>query len=178
MMGANQGIELTQPDAYRQRILALLGDRNPLDVMAQTAATLADIVRSNSTETLRARPFAGKWTPNEVIGHLADTEWTYGFRLRMILCQERPTILGMDQDLWVAGQKHNERAPAELVEIFAALRGFNLVYWRRLAPADLERCGVHNERGPESLDLMRRMCAGHDLSHIDQINRYLAAIKK
>jgi hypothetical protein len=37
---------------------------------------------------------------------------------------------------------------------------------------------MHNERGPESLGLMLCMNAGHDLSHIDQLTRYLAAIEK
>jgi hypothetical protein len=100
----------------------------------------------------------------------------YGFRLRVMLCEDRPTILGMNQELWVTGQRHNEREPAELAETFAALRRANLVFWRRLTPAELARVGLHNERGPETLELMRRMSAGHDLSHVDQINRYVAAV--
>jgi hypothetical protein len=46
-----------------------------------------------------------------------------------------------------------------------------------MTAAELARVGVHNERGPESLELMRRMSAGHDLSHVDQIGRYVAAVK-
>src|SRR5512147_664019 len=92
--------------AYREKMFKLVGDRNPLEVLAQTASTLADIVRTYSATALRTRPFDGKWTPNEVIGHLVDSEWVYGYRVRLILCEDGPTILGMDQDLWVAGQRH------------------------------------------------------------------------
>jgi DinB superfamily len=92
-----------------------LGDRNPLEVLAQTASTLADMVRTQSATVLRTRPFEGKWTPNEVIGHLADSEWVYGYRLRLMLCEDHPTILGMNQDLWVAGQRHNACERSELV---------------------------------------------------------------
>lgn len=175
---ANQGVEIADPARYRSRVLDLLGNRDPLDVLAETPGALAGIVRTHSADTLRTRPFEGKWTPTEVIGHLVDTEWTYGFRLRVILCEDRPTVLGMNQELWVVGQRHNEREPAELAEAFAAMRRFNLVLWRRLTPAELERVGLHNERGPESLSTILRMCAGHDLSHVDQINRYVAAITK
>ena len=60
---------------YREKLFTLLGDRDPLEVMAQTPSTLAEIVRAHPTAVLRTRPFAGKWTPNEIIGHLADGEW-------------------------------------------------------------------------------------------------------
>ena len=94
----------------------------------------------------------------------------------MILCEDRPKLLGMDQEKWVIGQKHNLREPAELLALFRELRKGNLALWRSMKPADLERVGLHDERGPESLGLMLRMNAGHDLSHIDQITRYLAVV--
>ncbi len=163
------------PQAYRENLFRLLGGRDPLEVLAETASTLADIVRTHPVDVLRSRPFEGKWTPNEVIGHLADGEWVYGYRLRLILCEDNPPILGMNQNLWVAGQRHNEREPSELVDVFRVMRGFNLAVLKGLSPADLKRTGEHNERGPESLDLMVRMLAGHDLSHLGQIDRYIGA---
>jgi DinB family protein len=163
--------------AYREKMFNLLGDRNPLEVLAQTASTLADIAGKHSAAILRARPFEGKWTPNEIIGHLTDGEWVYGYRLRLILGEDNPTILGMNQDSWVAALRHNEREPSELVETFGTLRQLNLTAWRRTPPADLERTGQHNERGSESLRVMLRLLAGHDLSHLDQITRYIQAVR-
>jgi DinB superfamily len=169
---------VSDPQTYRENLFRLLGDREPLEVMAQTTAALADVVRVNSATVLRTRPFEGKWTPNEVIGHLVDGEWVYGYRLRLILCEDDAAIVGTRQDAWVAGQRHNERQPAELVDIFRMLRQFNLASWQRLSPADLRRTGRHNERGSESLAVMLRMMAGHDLSHLDQIGRYVQAIRQ
>lgn len=57
-----------------------------------------------------------------------------------------------------------------------AMRLFNLAVWKRMLPADCERNGHHNERGPESLGVILRMMAGHDLSHLDQINRYIRGV--
>jgi hypothetical protein len=164
--------------AYREKIFSRLGERNPLEVLAQTASTLADIVGKHSTAVLRARPYEGKWTPNEIIGHLTDSEWVYGYRLRLILCEDNPTMLGTKQDSWVAALHHNECEPSELVEIFRTLRQLNLAVWRQTSPADLERAGHHNERGAESLDVMLRLLAGHDLSHLDQITRYIQAVQQ
>jgi hypothetical protein len=169
---------VSAPQAYRERMFTLVGDRDPLEVIAQTASTLVDVVRKHSATVLRTRPLEGKWTPNEVIGHLTDSEWVYGHRLRLILCENDPTILGTNQDFWVAALRHNEREPMELVEIFRTLRHFNLAEWRRMSPEHLKRTGQHNERGPESLTIMLQLLAGHDLSHLDQITRYIHAVQQ
>jgi len=178
MATAQVGLGVPSGQAYREKMFKLLGDRNPLEVLAQTASTLADTVRKHSAPVLRTRPYEGKWTPNEVIGHLADSEWVYGYRLRLILCEDNPTILGMNQDLWVTGQRHNEREPSELVDMFRTMREFNLALWKRMSPSDLKRTGQHNERGPESLGVLLRMLAGHDLSHLDQLARYIQATRQ
>ncbi len=178
MTQTQAGAWISDPDAYRKKLLGLLGDRDPITVMSQTVDVLAKIVQQNTPKIMRTRPFPGKWTPNEIIGHLTDSEWVYGYRIRLILCEDEPTILGMDQDLWVEGQRHNERDPKELVEMFRAMRQYNLVVWKQMGPRELARVGRHNERGPETLGQMLKMEGGHDLSHIDQINRYLDAVKK
>ncbi|UCE61131.1 MAG: DinB family protein [Phycisphaerales bacterium] len=174
-MAQKTGLEFTNPDAYREKMDRLLGNREPISVISETPDVLDDIVGRHSPRDMRRRPFPGKWTPNEIIGHLADAEWVYGYRIRLVLCEDQPTILGMDQDLWVSGQRYNDREPADLLEMFRGLRSFNLPLWRQMAPSDFERAGKHNERGDESLGAMIRMLAGHDLSHIDQISRYLEA---
>jgi hypothetical protein len=139
---------------------------------------LAEIVGKHSATILRTRPFEGKWTPNEIIGHLTDSEWVDGYRLRLILSENEPIILGTKQDLWVAALRHNEREPSELVEVFRTMRLFNLALWRQTSPQNLKRTSQHNERGPESLEAMLRLLAGHDLSHLEQISRYIQAVQQ
>ena len=85
MTTAQAGLWVSAPQAYREKMFNLVADRDPLEVLAQTASTLAAIVSKYSAAILRTRPFAEKWTPNEVIGHLTDSEWVYGYRLRLIL---------------------------------------------------------------------------------------------
>jgi hypothetical protein len=172
------GLGVSDPQPYSEKMFKLVGDRDPLEVLAQTASVLDDIVRKHSATVLRTRPFEGKWTPNEVLGHLTDSEWVYGYRLRLILCEDNPPILGTNQDLWVSGQQHNEREPSEFVEMFRSLRQFNLAMWKQMSPADLTRTGQHNERGSESLGVVLRMLAGHDLSHVDQITRFIHAVRQ
>jgi hypothetical protein len=175
---AHSGLSLSAPEAYREKLFKLLAGRDPIEVMGQTASALADIVARHPAALLRARPFEGKWTPNEIIGHLTDSEWVYGYRLRLILSEEDPVILGTKQDSWVSSLQHNEREPSDLVDIFRTLRVFNLSLWKRSSPEDLNRSGQHNERGSESLGVMLQLVAGHDLSHLDQISRYIQAVEQ
>ena len=177
MTTAQPGLEVSAPSTYREKLFNLLAGRDPIEVLAQTASTLAEIVAKHPPEVLRGRAIQGKWTPNEIIGHLTDSEWVYGYRLRFILCEDEPPILGYKQDAWVASQRHNEREPSELVEIFRTLRALNLSVWGRLSPGDLQRSGQHNERGAESLAVMLQLLAGHDLSHLHQISRYIQALE-
>jgi hypothetical protein len=175
MAAPQAGPPMDDHAAYRRKMEGLLGNRDPLDVFTKTADALETLLRSHPAEHFRRRPYPGKWTPGEILGHLADVEWVLGFRLRLVLCEDRPTLVGMNQELWVAGQGHAERDPASLVGEFRMLRTINLGLWRRLRSADLDRIGLHTERGPESVGHTLRMYAGHDLSHLDQLNRYLKA---
>jgi hypothetical protein len=171
-------IELSNPNAYIEKMQRLTGGRDPFEIMAETPRVLADLVRSAPADVLRRRPHAGKWTPLEVMGHLVDTEFTFGYRFRTIFCDDQPQLIGMDQEKWAIAQKHNERDPAELADNFAALRRINLRFYRSIPKEAYDRFGQHNERGPESIGMMLSYCAGHDLSHIDQLKRYLAAAKE
>jgi hypothetical protein len=169
-------IEQSDPKAYQRKLEGLVAEREPVAILSETADALRAMLHQKPTSAFRQRPFPGKWTPTEIIGHMTDAEWTLGFRTRTVLCDESPRLMAYDQERWVAGQGHNEREPSDLVETFAALRTANLALWRRLSPGQLQRSALHAERGEESLGQMLCLLAGHDLSHLDQIRRYLAAV--
>lgn len=175
---SNATADSSSTRAYQDKLRGLLGERRPMEVLARTPDTLRALTLQRSVAMLRARPFPGKWTPNEILGHLLDAEMVFAYRTRTVLCDERPTLQPMNQDHWVAVQRHNEREPRELLDAHAALRAINLSLWRGLGDTELDRVGLHTERGEESLRLMLTMAAGHDLSHIDQITRYVSAIEQ
>ena len=177
MSQTEPGLWISDPEAYRIRLLELVANRDPIEVMSQTAEALEHVVQTHTAEQMRSRPFPGKWTPTEVIGHLIDAEWVYGYRLRLVLSEDAPTILGMDQDRWVVAQNYNDRPPQELVAEFRAMRQINLALWKQVRTEQHARVGRHNERGDESLGEMLRMLPGHDLWHLEQIKRYLAVVQ-
>ena len=168
-------LERSDPDAYKAVILARVGDRCPLEICSATPGALEQIVGGHTVEALRQRPDGKRWSALEVVGHLVDCEWVFGQRTRAIACDDRPAIIGIDQDLWVDTLKHQDRDPDDLVANFQALRGINLETWRALGDEHDHRVGLHNERGEESLGTMRMLIAGHDLHHLAQIEAILEA---
>jgi hypothetical protein len=164
------------PDAYRIEILGWLGDDDPATVQAATASRLRAIVRAAGIH-LRDRPEAAEWSVIECIGHLADSEVVASARMRWILAEDEPEIIGYDQDRWVEGLGHRDDDPEQLIALFDALRTANLQLWRSVPPEARARFGVHNERGPESYELIWRLTAGHDRFHVAQAERALAAVR-
>ena len=167
---------IRSPEAYRRMLLGYLAGDDPATVQATTVARLRELV-SESGEHLRTRPEPREWSVLECIGHLTDSELVTAARVRWILAEDEPQIIGYDQDLWVDGLRHGGDEPEDLIALFDALRSANLRLLSTRASSDLERIGRHNERGPESYGLMLRLTAGHDRFHIAQAERALAAVR-
>jgi len=157
--------------AYVKLLMDLLGDRDPFEVQAQQFATLQAEIAGIDDATLRRPEKPGKWSIMQVIQHLADSEVVYRYRMRKILAQPTPEIQGYDQDLWAANLKYNEMDLSEALEIIRVLRVANLKMLRGLNDTQLERYGMHNERGPESIRRILQMIAAHDILHLNQIRR-------
>ncbi len=83
-----------------------------------------------------------------------------------------------DQDVWVTALHYDKRDPRKSFEQFCALRAANLALLKTLTPEQWEHYGMHSERGKESVAHIARMFAGHDINHLGQIERILAAKKK
>lgn len=158
---------------YVRALLDLLGDRNPLEVQAELAAWLEQRTAGLDDVTLRRLEAPGKWSVIEVIQHLADTEMVYGYRIRMILAQDRPPIPGYDQDAWARDFRYRDGPLDDALAQIRALRTRNLRLWLTLDRAQLERQGMHSERGPESVGHTLRLIGAHDLVHRRQIDRIL-----
>jgi hypothetical protein len=144
-------------------------------VLHQTPAALQRFLDGMPEPVVRRPEAPGKWSIGEVVQHLADSELVGGFRLRMVMAHERPTLTGYDQDLWASRLEYRNADVRDALGQFTALRRANVRIWERLTQADLRRVGLHGERGEESLEHMRRLYAGHDILHLRQVERIRAA---
>jgi hypothetical protein len=163
--------------AYVQALLDLLGERDPLAIAAEMPQALERAVAGLDEERLHRPERPGKWSVAEVIAHLADSELVFGYRLRRVLADERPKLSGYDQDAWADRLGYRGSRVADSLATIAALRAANLRLLRAATPEQLERVGLHSERGEESAALMVKLFAAHDLVHRNQIERIKAAVR-
>jgi hypothetical protein len=170
------GGALEHARAYVAAILDLLGDKDPLKVLGATPGALSKVVETTPRDVL-ARPEApGKWSMLHVLAHLADSDLVWGWRLRLILAQDRPPLTGYDQDAWANRLRYGDSDPRDSVAMFSILRKTNLSLITRASPEDMQRVGVHVERGEESLAHHLKLYAGHDILHLNQLERIRHAV--
>lgn len=163
------------PQQYTQRVTSYVEGKQPLVVQAATAKKLERLINGVSTAKLKKRPAPDKWSVSEILAHLADTEIVGGFRIRLILGAPGTPIMGFDQDAWVISGHYAKRDPGKSIGQFRAVREANLSLLKSLTPEQWTHCGMHSERGRESVEHIVKMFAGHDLNHLRQIEAILSA---
>lgn len=165
------GASVEESEAYVRALLDLLGERPPRVVLSQTAWALKSAIHGMSEEALSEPEAEGKWSVRHVLRHLGDSEIVWSYRIRLVLGQDRPRLSGYDQDAWAERLGYADADVAETIEEFEILRRGNLRLLGQASPEDLQRVGVHDERGEESVEHMTRLYAAHDLLHLRQIER-------
>ena len=131
---------------------------------------LAAAVSGLSDKVLRYKPSPEKWCILELLGHLADVELVYSYRLRQMLADKNPVIAPIDQDDWARTLGYLEAAPAELIAQYGLNRHHNLRLLRKIGLDDLKKSAYHPERKAHMTveELVLRL-ADHDTNHIAQI---------
>ena len=158
----------SEPAAYKQALLDLTADADPLDTLAATVARWRELTNGLSQEQLHAKPKAEEWSVADITGHLFDVDLVFGFRGRLMLTADNPTYPGYDEQLWTP----LPRPPFdELLDAWAGLRNANLLVWRSVPKSDYGRKATHAEQGPETFDELIRKMAGHDIAHLNQMQR-------
>ena len=111
-------------NAYRDRILGLLGADSPYEVLETTPGRVAALIERLGDEGLGRRFGPGKWTGREVVAHMADVEIGTGFRIRQMVTEPDHVIQPYDQDAWARLYPALDARLA--ARAFAALRAWNL----------------------------------------------------
>jgi len=149
-------------------------DGRSLDaILGATADDIAGYFRAIGPARLNQPPAPGKWSPAEIVCHLADCELVFGFRLRQTLAEDSPTIQPFDQEKWAA--PYPGIPAGEALAAFSALRQWNLRMIRAALPAAASRTVTHPERGTMTFQTIVETMAGHDINHLGQLKQIAGA---
>ncbi|HEV2578452.1 MAG TPA: DinB family protein [Acidobacteriaceae bacterium] len=147
-----------------------LGQRDPVEVMEATPARLEALLGKLSSEQIEKRPAPDKWSIREIIAHLADCELAFGFRLRQGAAGV--DIQPFDQDDWA--RNYSAYSAAAAMATYRALRAWNVAFVRSLTQQQKTFEINHPERGTMPVWTIVETMAGHDLHHLERLEKQVS----
>ena len=141
------------------------------DGFQAVSAALEEITEAE----LEAREAPGEWSPREIVHHLADSEMTSAIRLRLLIAEDAPTLIGYDQEAFVRNL-YPDRPIEPSLAAFEAVRAATTPILRRLSDEQWRRTGTHSESGRYSVEDWLHIYSGHAHDHADQIRRARATV--
>ena len=152
---------------------SFLNGQDPIPVLTTTAERLQILTASLTGAQVNTPPAPRKWSICNIVSHLADCEIVFSFRLRQTLApaldQPHAIIQPFDQDAWAKRYEAYQFEPA--LALFQAARNWNLLYLTTVSQDDRHRPTTHPERGTMPFWTIVETMAGHDINHLQQIER-------
>ena len=121
------------------------------------------------------RPAEGEFSVHEIICHCADSETNAHARIRYLVAETDPVVLGYDPDNWArAFDYHNHPLDAALATV-EAVRANTVPLLLRLPESAWLSEGRHTESGRYTAAGWLRIYAAHLEEHTEQLQRVVAA---
>jgi hypothetical protein len=145
-------------------------DGRQLDViLSATSHEIANKLQMIGPDKSSEPPAPGKWSPAEIVCHLADCEIAFAFRLRQTLAEDHHILQPFDQDKWATPYKGI--AAKDALAAFTAIRNWNLKLIAKALPDSASKPVTHPERGTMTFQTIVETMAGHDLNHLAQLRQ-------
>jgi len=120
-----------------------------------------------------ARPDAARFTPREMVAHLADWEGVFLTRLMDTRDDEGAVLQGLDEGQVAIDNDYTRADPAECLHRYETGRAAIVFLLGGLSSAQWERVGMHTELGPVTLETQVVLIAAHDGYHRQQALDFL-----
>jgi hypothetical protein len=115
---------------------------------------------------------SGEWTPRMIAHHLADSEMTSAIRLRRLIAEENPVIVGYDEAQF-ASKLTSDRPVEPSLQAMRWARESTAQILERLNDEEWRRAGTHSESGTYSVEDWLTIYANHGHDHAKQVARSL-----
>jgi DinB superfamily len=146
---------------------SFLGTRDAKTVIAETPAKLKSF--SAQISNLDRSPAPGKWSPREILCHLADCELVFAVRLRHTMTEPHHVIQPFDQDHWA--RPYPSFTAEQALAVFTAVRQWNLTLIQNASPELMAKPVTHPERGEITFQTIVETMGGHDTNHLQQLEK-------
>ena len=139
--------------------------------LAAAGRRLDKLVSKLSPKKAAARPAPGKWSPKEIVCHLADCEIVYGLRYRKIIAEPGGVLVAFDQDAWARSLRYREEPLKHALSLFRVMRDKNVALLKTISRQGWNRFGRHQDYGKLTLRQIVLHIADHDENHIARLEQ-------
>jgi uncharacterized damage-inducible protein DinB len=122
-------------------------NRAMIDEFEAGPATLRRAIAGLTPEEVKARPGPGKWSIQEVVIHLVDSDEIAIDRMKRMLIEDNPTLLYADETAYIDRLFPHEQSLDDALTMFEVGRRQFARVLRKLPDAAFERHGTHNKKG-------------------------------
>ena len=141
-------------------------DRSLIDQYLKGSDDLRMAVRGLEREDLLAHPVPGTWSIQEIVIHLADSDLVISDRMKRVIAEDNPQLIGFDETRFVKGLHYNEQSIEDAVNLFELNRRQMARVLAKLPDPAFNRVGLHNERGPLKLSDLLAGAVNHLKHHL------------
>ena len=158
---------------YYGRYIDLVGSGDVLATLSTQMAGTQALLRSLPSSVATYRYAPGKWSVNEVVGHLIDSERIFAARALRFARSDPTPLPGFEQDDYVSNSSFDRYPLGELASELGSVRESTIFLFKHLQEDAWMRRGIAN--GAEvSVRALAYIIAGHELHHREILRaRYL-----
>lgn len=142
---------------------------------AEGPARLSQALAKVPEEARKWRPAPGEWSVHEVVCHCADSETNAATRIRFVVAESDPLVLGYDENAWARQFDYHSHPLDAASTVVEAVRANTAALIRRLPEEAWAREGRHTESGRYTAEDWLRIYAAHLEEHARQIESNLTA---
>lgn len=141
------------------------------------AVTIRNAWETVPEEAEKWRPGPDKWSAHEVVIHCADSETYAATRIRLLLAEKEPLIVGYDEAHWAKVFDYHSQSTDRALRTIDAVHTSTLPLLRSLTEADWAKEGRHTQSGAYTASDWLKSYGEHLANHAKQIGRNMKAFQ-
>lgn len=145
------------------------------------AEKLSMAVRGLAEEDLTAKPTdpkAGKWSIQELLAHLADSEGVFADRIKRVIAENNPQLMAFDENLWAENLAYEHRSSSDSLLLLTGIRHEIAAILGHLPANAWQRAGTHSAAGKMTLIQIVEKANTHLDHHLEFIHAKRRAMGK
>ena len=149
---------------YYGKYIDLVSGGDVLTTLAKQMEETQALLRAQPASIATHRYAPGKWSVNEVIGHVLDAERIFAARALRFARNDGTPLPSFEQDDYVANATFNAYPLSELALELASVRQSTIYLFRHIDEAAWMRRGVASD-AEVTVRALAYIIAGHELHH-------------